>query len=76
MQTHIGTQYENLETELCEGANCLHTVYKFCNRTQYLCLGILSKQTTYFDGNPAVSRSTLLYPALFPPLADRAPSSA
>ena len=21
MQTHIGTQYENLETELCEGAN-------------------------------------------------------
>ena len=26
MQTHIGTQYENLETELCEGANCLHTV--------------------------------------------------
>ena len=72
-----------LETEFCSdfgfieaALKCLHTVYKFCNRTQYPCLGILSKQATYFDGNPAVSRSTLLYPALFPPLADRAPSSA
>ena len=53
---------------------CLHTAYKFCNRTQYPCAGILLRQATGFDGHPAASNSAMPCPGGRPALADRAPS--
>ena len=52
----------------------LHTAYKFCNRTQYPCAGILLRQATGFDGHPAASNSAMPCPGARPALADRAPS--
>ena len=69
------------ETEVCSdfgfiepALKCLHTAYKFCNRTQYPCAGILLRQATGFDGHPAASNSAMPCPGGRPALADRAPS--
>ena len=50
------------------------TAYKFCNRTQYPCAGILLRQAMGFDGHPAASNSAMPRPGARPALADRAPS--
>ena len=70
------------ETEVCSdfgfiepALKCLHTAYKFCNRTQYPCTGILLRQATGFDGHPAASNSAMPCPGARPALADRAPPS-
>ena len=70
------------ETEVCSdfcfiepALKCLHTAYKFCNRTQYPCAGILLRQATGFDGHPAASNSAMPCPGARPALADRAPPS-
>ena len=72
-----------LEDEISKGEKklvrfpdfCLHTAYKFCNRTQYPCAGILLRQATGFDGHPAASNSAMPCPGARPALADRAPPS-